>query len=172
MRTPVLSFLPFLLLLTACGGEDDTDAIDTDSGPPATFDDAAIAEDLWDEIEGYEAWGRPAGWSDEPLLSGNHMGAYVIRYDNDALAAWSGSGTAPEGSVSVKEEYGDEAGTTLGGITVMKKIEGYDPEQNDWFWAMYMPDGSVGMSGKVGMCSGCHAAAPLDYLHTEPPTGM
>jgi hypothetical protein len=169
MRTSVL---PFLLLLAACGGDDETDTTDTDTDTPATFDDAAIAADLWVEIAGYDTWGRPAGWSDAPVLSGNHMGAYVIRYDNGTLSGWSGSGTAPEGSVSVKEEYADEAGTTLNDLTVMKKVPGYDPDHGDWFWAMYMPDGSVGMSGKVDMCYGCHAASPTDYLHTDPPTGM
>lgn len=168
MRLPMFVAL---FALTACGGGE-TDTSDTTETDTTTFDDAALTADLWTAIDGYDTWGRPAGWAATPVLSANHMGAYVIRYDDATLAAWSGTGEAPDGAISVKEEYSDEAGTTLTGITVMQKVAGYDPDHGDWFWAKYMPDGTVGMSGKVDMCYGCHAAAPQDYLHTEAPSGM
>jgi len=54
----------------------------------------------------------------------------------------------------------------------MFKRQGYDPENKDWFWVKYAPDGSIlknpkGMklAGRVakGMpegCIACHTAAP------------
>jgi LPXTG-motif cell wall-anchored protein len=38
----------------------------------------------------------------------------------------------------------------------MYKVEGYNPEGGDWFWAKYQPDGSVDAAGKVASCAGCH----------------
>lgn len=64
----------------------------------------------------------------------------------------------------------------LGAITVMFQREGYDPENNNWFWAKYLPDGSLDtnpkgmeLAGKVakGMdqgCIACHSGAPGDDL--------
>ncbi len=60
----------------------------------------------------------------------------------------------------------------LGAVTVMLKRPGYDPETQDWFWAKYLPDGSLdknpaGMllagkvaKGKPAGCIACHSAAP------------
>jgi len=133
--------------------------------------DDELAADLWSEIDGYDAWSIPEGWTDTPTLSGSHSGAYVVTYLGDSLAAWDGGGTAPEGAVAVKESYDDEAGTTLTGLTVMKKIAGYDEATSDWFWASYSADGTVGSAGKVEMCSGCHASATSDYVYADAPAG-
>ncbi len=60
----------------------------------------------------------------------------------------------------------------LKSVTIMQKREGFDPEDGDWYWVKYAPDGTVmknkkGMSlaGKVAKgkpvgCIACHAAAP------------
>ena len=54
----------------------------------------------------------------------------------------------------------------------MLKRPGYDPDNKDWFWAKYLPDGSLdknpaGMQlagmvakGKPAGCIACHTAAP------------
>lgn len=68
----------------------------------------------------------------------------------------------------------------LGAITVMfRRAEGYDPENQDWFWAKYLPDGSfdktpngMPMAGKVakGMdtgCIACHQGAGEDMVFTS-----
>ncbi|MCT7376156.1 cytochrome P460 family protein [Chelativorans salis] len=84
----------------------------------------------------------------------------------------------PEG-VTVEDVQGDR-GEHMDSITVMfKREQGYDPENQDWFWAKYLADGSLdqnpqGMSlaGRVGKgadqgCIPCHAqAAEGDYLYT------
>ena len=93
-----------------------------------------------------------------------------------------------KGKVVVKRNYGPGGISTrdvsrnrakhLKAITVMfKREKGYDPENNDWFWVKYKPDGSLhtnpkGMqlAGRVakGMdqgCIACHAAVKdKDYL--------
>lgn len=84
----------------------------------------------------------------------------------------------PEG-VSVDEVLADPDGH-LGAYTVMFRREaGYDPENLDWFWVRYNPDGSVSrtaegvaLAGRVarGMeegCIACHQAAGGDMIFTS-----
>ncbi len=66
----------------------------------------------------------------------------------------------------------------VGAVTVMFKREaGYDPENKDWFWVKYKPDGTLhinpkgmALAGRVakGMdqgCIACHkAVAAKDYI--------
>lgn len=92
------------------------------------------------------------------------------------------------GRVIVKRNYGgegitvpavyDDPGRWLKAVTVMYKREGgYDPDNQDWFWAKFSPSGEVltnpkGMSlaGRVAKgadkgCIACHKAAPGgDYI--------
>lgn len=84
--------------------------------------------------------------------------------------------------IIVKRNYGGEGVSIsnvandpekyLKAVTVMLKRPGYDPENNDWFWAKYLPDGSLDknpagmqLAGKVAKgkpkgCIACHSAAP------------
>jgi hypothetical protein len=87
--------------------------------------------------------------------------------------------------VIVKRNYGGEGVSKsavannpdkyLGAVTVMYRREnGYDPENQNWFWAKYNPDGSLAtnpkgakLAGRVakGMsqgCIACHQSAPGD----------
>mgnify|MGYP001813306127 CR=1 FL=1 len=47
---------------------------------------------------------------------------------------------------------------------MFQREKGYDPENNDWFWAEYNADGSVfnyqgaNLSGRAPLCIGCHSA--------------
>jgi hypothetical protein len=71
--------------------------------------------------------------------------------------------TAPYGSIIVKENLNSEK--ELLKITVMAKVEGFDPENGDWFWGVYTPDGVEEMSGKLGGCITCHEGmADNDYV--------
>lgn len=76
-----------------------------------------------------------------------------------------------------------------GPITVMYQRAGYDPENQDWFWSVFLPNGNVvvnpmgmNMAGRIvgggGMpdapfnCIACHQAAPGDdfvFLHDAVP---
>lgn len=86
------------------------------------------------------------------------------------------------GVVIVKNNYGgdgasiesvaDDPDAYLAAVTVMYQRDGYDADNNDWFWAKYLPDGSfdtnangMPLVGRVakGMpqgCIACHTAAP------------
>lgn len=92
------------------------------------------------------------------------------------------------GTVAVKRNYGPagvekaavqgDRDTHLGAVTVMfQREEGYDPDNRNWFWAKYLPDGSLDtnpedmkLAGRVAKgvdegCIACHAGAPGgDYL--------
>lgn len=95
------------------------------------------------------------------------------------------------GHVIVKRNYGgkdvsvqkvaNDPSKYLGAVTVMFKREaGYDPENGDWFWAKYKPNGELdknpkGMQlagrvakGKPEGCIACHSGAPgkdMVFLH-------
>tara|TARA_R110002096_G_scaffold137245_8_gene290466 strand:+ start:1655 stop:2200 length:546 start_codon:yes stop_codon:yes gene_type:complete len=73
--------------------------------------------------------------------------------------------------VTADEVLADPA-THLGAVTIMFRREaGYDPENQDWFWAKFLPDGSLdrnpagmALAGRVakGMdqgCIACHSGA-------------
>ncbi len=85
------------------------------------------------------------------------------------------------GDLIVKRNYGPEGVSAddilrdpnkhLGAITVMYRREaGFDEENKNWFWVMYLPDGTVGknpkgmtMAGRVAKgaeigCIACHSA--------------
>lgn len=81
------------------------------------------------------------------------------------------------GRLIVKHNYGAKEGLTpqgvhaagpaqyLEAVTVMFQREaGYDPENQNWFWAEYDPDGRVieyqgkDLSGRSELCIGCHTA--------------
>lgn len=93
------------------------------------------------------------------------------------------------GMVAVKRNYGPEGvekeavqgnrDEHLGAVTVMfQREDGYDPDNRNWFWAKYLPDGSLDsnpagmkLAGRVAKgadqgCIACHQSAPGgDYLY-------
>ena len=94
------------------------------------------------------------------------------------------------GALIVKRNYGPEGVEEdavlmepekhLGAVTVMFRREaGYDSDNKDWFWAKFLPNGSLDknpkgmmLAGKVAKgapkgCIACHTGAPGgDYLFT------
>ncbi len=76
------------------------------------------------------------------------------------------------------EEIANDPGKHLGAFTVMfKRDAGYDADNKDWFWAKYLPDGSLDknpkgmqLAGRVAKgadkgCIACHAGADGgDYM--------
>ncbi|GAB4256912.1 cytochrome P460 family protein [Deferrisoma sp.] len=94
-------------------------------------------------------------------------GMLLTTYVNDlALGAIQGKkGTMPPGAIVVKENYTPQR--QLAAVTVMWKVQGYNPSAGDWFWAKYGPNGAVQKAGKVAGCINCHGkAAGNDYLFT------
>jgi hypothetical protein len=148
--------LPLLLLATVGCGD--------------TFDDDSLATELWDAVDGYDSWSQVSPWDGIQKSDDGTHGDYVqIWFNATAAADWGG--TIGDGGISVKKGYDDAEGTSpKGTITVMYKVDGYDPDNGDWFFANYGDDGSVNTSGAAaaGSCAGCHASAasPGDYLRT------
>jgi len=93
------------------------------------------------------------------------------------------------GDLIVKRNYGPEGVTEdevlmnpakhLGAITVMFRREaGYDDDNQDWFWAKFLPDGSLDKNAKGGSlagrvakgadvgCIACHSGVD-DYVFTS-----
>lgn len=62
---------------------------------------------------------------------------------------------APNGSIIVKENY--NLNKELDKITVVAKVKGYNPKDNDWFWVIYKPNGEVINEGKLTGCISCHS---------------
>ena len=154
--------------------------------PAGTDADAAYAELLWDVMA-------------EAKLVGNDM-----------LRAFPYEGVAPhgmmletfyttaevdgyEGSLIVKRNFGPEGvgvdevladpETHLAAVTIMFQREaGYDDENRDWYWAKYLPDGSLDknpagmrLAGRVGKgadagCIACHSGAGETLIFTTTAT--
>jgi hypothetical protein len=96
----------------------------------------------------------------------------TIRYQGGDPAA------PTEGLIVVKDNFSPEG--ELAAITVMVRADGFDSENADWFYAKYLPDGSLDqtedgmpLAGALepapGMaCRGCHRGAPgNDYLYID-----
>jgi hypothetical protein len=97
---------------------------------------------------------------DSRITVNGHTGAVIIKRN------YGGPGVSKEAVANDPDKY-------LGAVTVMFKREnGYDPDDRDWFWAKYKPDGSlhtnpkgIKLAGRVakGMpkgCIACHQGAP------------
>lgn len=123
-----------------------------------TGQDQTIGETLSDEIDGYQTWGTVPGFEEWEVGTSVH-GDYVKYFIN--ATASNNLRELPSGSIIVKEGYSRDR--ELKAVTVMKRIEGFDPEAGDWFWARYTPDGSLthagGSTGGTASCVDCHSKA-------------
>ncbi|TGC08904.1 cytochrome P460 family protein [Methanolobus halotolerans] len=76
------------------------------------------------------------------------------------------AGSLPSGSMAVRESYDTDG--ELREIGVRYKVEGYDTEHRDWFWAAYTPEGDIIVDGRVESCQECHSVvADNDYVYTS-----
>lgn len=110
----------------------------------------------------YRNWAPLAGQTDGFYPGNSPHGEKVKLYANRSAAAHADD--SPFGSILVKENY-DASGKSLMAITVMYRSKGFDPENGDWVWTKFEPDGEVSvmngmkLTGKVGMCAQCHKSA-------------
>lgn len=80
----------------------------------------------------------------------------------------SKAGSMPAGSMIIKEAH--SAAGMLNASLIMYKITGFDPANNDWFYSTRQANGSMGASGSVAGCFGCHARAKeSDYMFLVSP---
>lgn len=118
-----------------------------------------------DPYKHWKSW-TPDRWSDFGgyLVGGTPHGATIRIFVNDvaleAVEAEDFEGVLPYGSIVVKENYmgtPDEPGD-VAALTIMAKVEGYNPDAGDWFWLKAAGDGSaIDAEGKVEGCIGCHS---------------
>ncbi|MFO7983468.1 MAG: cytochrome P460 family protein [Desulfuromonadales bacterium] len=120
------------------------------------------------ETNPYQEWALYPGT--DKLYEGQHPhGALLTTYVSKKAekAITSRSGQFPDDSIIVKENYMPDE--TLGAVTVMYRVDGYNPDAGDWFWAKYKADGDIEKEGKVAGCIGCHTAAiENDWVFTGP----
>jgi hypothetical protein len=150
------------------------------SGP----DSVSYAGDLWKALGDAKLVGSPA---DNPApYKGVHPHGAVLTTATSEVTVGGHTG-----KVIVKKNFGGEGVSTgmvasdaakyLKAVTVMfKREDGYDADNQNWFWAKYKADGSLdtnpkGMKlagrvakGKPKGCIACHTAAPGgDYIYTN-----
>ena len=119
--------------------------------------DRVEADTLEAEIADYKQWDPPELWEGKFYKSEHPVPAYVNYYAN-AIANDSLEKPA-DGAVFVKEQFNKDK--QFIGLTVMKKIEGYDPENNDWYWAIADTDLEIVNAGRLNSvwtskCIDCH----------------
>ena len=167
--------LPIFAVLAGAGAAIGAAAQDAPFGGP---EEVEYASSLWQTLAGANLV------ADDPIRAMPYQGrephGAILEYFEQSVTV---AGT--EGLAIVKKNYGGEdlareqvlrePGEYLESITVMfRREQGYDPENQNWFWAKYNPDGSLqaspeGMSlaGPVAGCIECHSAAPGgDYVYS------
>lgn len=139
------------------------------NGQKSVMGDLSVsAENLWSDITSQDYANNWKHWpGKEPFYKGTHPhGSLLSTYLNDVAyeALTSGADELPYGSIVIKENYMPDK--KLGAVTVMHRVEGFNPPAGDWFWAKYKPDGSIDtmemngktmkLAGKPMGCIGCH----------------
>ena len=139
-------------LVTACGP-----STAVPDPPPLTAADID-GERLWVRITGETDYRDYPEWPDRAgLMPGQSPhGVWHRLYGNPTLfdALPRRDARAPEGAILVKENYDNNK--NLVALTVMAKVADFDPDNGDWFWASYRPDGTVNAAGGLGGCISCH----------------
>lgn len=147
----------------------------TAAAPFGGENDTAYADRLWQAMVQNDLVGDGALMSSP--YTGQHPHGAVLDTLYTTLQVGSNNDT-----LIVKRNYGGEGvskqavannpGQYLKAVTVIYKRPGYDPDNSNWFWAKYLPDGSLDtnpkgmkLAGKVakGMsqgCIACHTGAP------------
>ena len=131
----------------------------------------SFEEKFWDYLveNKFRNWAPVPGKSDDFFRGESPHGAFLKMYLSRGAAG--SPSDLPVESILVKENYADDR-TTLDSITIMYRIEGYDSEHGNWFWAKYKPDGTLAqapedkggamLAGKVEACIQCHSGANGD----------
>ena len=119
---------------------------------------------LWKYITETSPYTKWSFWSDHQGMQPGRAphGPLHKVYVNDRAVNSSGP-PVQYGSIQVKENYGKD--NILKAITVMYKINGYNPNDGDWFWVKYTLEGKADKFGKPKGCIGCHGTrAKNDFI--------
>jgi len=144
-------------------------------------EDVAFAQKTWKAMEGYRDWKLTTDVFAGASPHGKWVRLYSTWVNVDGQAYpiiikdnFGGRGASPE-------TIGKDPDHFLKAVTIMlQRRPGYDPDNNDWFWVKFKPDGSVEknamdmpLAGRVakGMprgCISCHSQAEGDdYLFSN-----
>lgn len=156
----LLIILVSMMIFFSCSSKDEP------SLSPLTAEEVSGAR-LWQRITGdsdyssYRQWAGHEGLRPGQSPHGVLHKVYANRDIFDALPVTNGE--VPYGSIIVKENF--TAAKELDKYTVMAKVEGYSPDTNDWFWAVFSPSGKVLAEGSPGGCLTCHGGlVSNDYI--------
>src|SRR5262245_21195691 len=161
-----MAFASALILISGCFGKLEIEGEPSPYGGP--FDEQE-ASSLWLQIAGRDGWPAFAGY-DGFFENGAPHGAFGRLFVNTIAA--EDPTALPIGSVIVKHDYVDQDEGALDSITMIARIDNFNPEAGDWFWARFELDGSLStdddgrpLAGKIGMggemgCIPCHQSAP------------
>lgn len=170
-----------LMLLAACAdtgeeaenGEDQPESSGEAATAPASGQQVAgpdtTAAALWAHLEeeAYrDSWQLWPGT--DPLYAGTEPhGMLLTTYANstayDALVAGQVA-NLPPGSIIVKENWMPDS--TFDASTVMYKVDGYNPDHQDWLFAKFDAAGVPDAFGRAPMCQACHQNAESGYIYT------
>lgn len=125
---------------------------------------------LWERLkkENYSKYWKKWPGTTELYPGPEPHGAFLTTYVNEpAYKAIAGKkGKFPEGALIVQDNF--DKNKKLKTVDVMFKVKGYNPQDGDWFWVQYKPDGRVMSEGKIDECIKCHAAQKTnDYVFTS-----
>jgi hypothetical protein len=143
---------------------------------PAGADEAKLPVDNVKDLQHYITSENPyTDWQlwpgKEKLYEGSQPhGAFLTTYVNNIAmeALQAGKKEFPQGTILVKENYNRDK--KLAAVTVMYRVQGYNPAAGDWYWLKYLPDGKVAAEGKVASCIDCHKRFKSDdWVFTERP---
>ena len=171
-----------LVLLVTAGAVMDLDAPaePIPASVTMTADPDTTGAAIWAHIqeEDYQdSWELWPGLGE--LYQGNPPhGALLTTYVNEVVlrALNAGQTNMPAEAIVIKENY--MPNRELAAVTVMYKRRGYNGDHNDWFFAKFLPDGTLdqmpngmAMEGRLPGCQACHIAKrDADYLYSPRPS--
>jgi len=170
--------LAVALVAWGCGDSgDQADAVPDPAPPPASTDVASrpaagpdtTAAAVWAylEQERYRDNWRLWPGKDRLYAGTEPHGMLLTTYANaTAYDALLGGRVAdlPAGSLIVKENW--MADSTFAATTVMYRVDGYNPDHQDWLFAKFDPQGTAEAFGRDPMCQACHQNAETGYIYT------
>lgn len=164
-KQPWLAVMMLGLGLAACaGGEEMEEEMAMEIPLPDTTGAATWA--YLQEVDYRTSWRLWPGKGE--LYTGTEPhGMLLTTYLNEAAydAVANNTGSLPVGAMIVKENYMPDS--TLAAVTTMHKVQGYNPDHNDWFFLKSAPDGTVQAEGRAQGCQNCHGGmADNDYIMT------
>ena len=149
--------------------------------PFGSDEDVAFANKVWKAMDGYMAWPMRSGVYEGTSPHGAFLRMYynLVNVDGDAYHVIVKDNYGGEGATQAKVE--SDPGAWLAAVTIMvQREDGYDPDNDNWFWVKYKPDGTIeanaegmAMAGRVAKgadkgCIACHAkAGGGDYLFSN-----